>query len=593
MTNLILGDSYLILKTLAADSVDAVVTDPPYGLSFMNKHWDHDVPSVELWREVLRVLKPGGHVLSFGGTRTYHRMVVNIEDAGFEIRDQIQWIYGSGFPKSLDVSKAIDKAAGAEREIVGSTVSGKILRSNGNNERPYQQGQDRIECPVTAPATDLAKQWSGWGTALKPAFEPVVLARKPLTGEALLDSLVRECQQLLFARIVRTHSALNPNVKTRPSIVQWLAGNSTLTQDDLSEVMATLRFESENNSNLNTELSWLDILAEVSQLENTFTTEMASSLTTDLRILKSLPWNNTQVNMLPSEQRGERSSVSSVTGVLCAVTLKLETTRISSAQDLATRSVAQLELRPDAEPIVLARKPLIGTVAENVQKFGTGAINIDASRIGSDGGKPLVIETLDYQDKTNKNGSAKFRTKNVIHDDTVRGRSPANVLFDEEAAAVLDEQSGILKSGSKKPSMPNGLNNVYGANMGGAAGSIASFGGASRFFYVAKASKRERNAGLEGMPEKELRSAGGTTSSGKPTMEGRDRFGSVQSNNHPTVKPIKLMKYLVRLITPPGGTVLDPFMGSGTTGIAAKNLGFGFVGIERSEEYFEIAKRRI
>lgn len=393
MTNLILGDSYLILKTLAADSVDAVVTDPPYGLSFMNKHWDHDVPSVELWREVLRVLKPGGHVLSFGGTRTYHRMVVNIEDAGFEIRDQIQWIYGSGFPKSLDVSKALDKAAGAERQVTreGQTKAHEL---SGKFDQASSESRERRDIP----ATDAAKQWQGWGTALKPAFEP----------------------------------------------------------------------------------------------------------------------------------------------------------------------------------IVLARKPLVGTVAENVQTFGTGALNIDASRIGFANGE------AGYTYKNGPGGNT-FSVGNVVDGTRTQpveannlGRWPANVLFDEEAAAALDEQSGILKSGSKKPSMPNGLNNVYGANMGGAAGSIASFGGASRFFktfkneseiqcdqtrflYQAKASKRERGDG----------------------------------NHHPTVKPIKLMEYLVRLITPPGGTVLDPFMGSGTTGIAAKNLGFGFVGIERSEDYFEIAKRRI
>lgn len=339
MTNLILGDSYLILKTLAADSIDAVVTDPPYGLSFMNKHWDHDVPSVELWREVLRVLKQGGHVLSFGGSRTYHRMVVNIEDAGFEIRDQIQWIYGSGFPKSHN----------------------------------------------------LKDKWQGWGTALKPAFEP----------------------------------------------------------------------------------------------------------------------------------------------------------------------------------IVLARKPLIGTVAENVKTFGTGALNIDASRIATDDNLNGGTYSGDRRPSARSsfgNGVGGGVLKNGIGKDFVQpqGRWPANVLFDEEAAAVLDAQSGTLKSGAR-----NGLKNArksFGPEGTFAENerntgyqSVASEGGASRFFYVAKASKRERGDG----------------------------------NHHPTVKPVKLMEYLVRLITPPGGTVFDPFMGSGTTGIAAKSLGFGFVGIERSEEYFEIAKRRI
>lgn len=382
------GDSLEILKTLEPNSIDSVVTDPPYGLAFMGKKWDYDVPSVELWREVLRVLKPGGHVLSFGGTRTYHRMVVKMEDAGFEIRDQLQWIYGSGFPKSLDVSKALDKAYGAEREVVGAA------KRSGSNSRAFQS-EDKTTAGQhfdTAPSTDLAKQWQGWGTALKPANEP----------------------------------------------------------------------------------------------------------------------------------------------------------------------------------IVLARKPLVGTVAANVEKFGTGALNIDASRIGyqdqqdidrargrkGDYDKTGVLSGLETS-VTLQSQMYKGETNN-------KGRWPANVLFDEEAAAMLDDQSGVLKTG-----------------------------GASRFFYVAKASKRERNAGLEGLPTVEKRSAGGTTSSGKPTMEGRDRFGCQTQNHHPTVKPVKLMEYLVRLITLPGGTVLDPFMGSGTTGVAAKSLGFNFIGVELSPEYAETAKRRI
>ncbi|NDG33597.1 site-specific DNA-methyltransferase, partial [bacterium] len=179
---LINGDCLDKLKDLGDNSIDSIVTDPPYGLSFMGKKWDYDVPSVDIWKECLRVLKPGGHLLSFAGSRTYHRMAVRIEDAGFEIRDQIMWVYGSGFPKSLDVSKAIDKAAGAEREVVGSKVTGGIKRARPDNaegfSNPYTVGQTAV--PVTAPATPEAKQWEGWGTALKPAHEPIVMARKPI-----------------------------------------------------------------------------------------------------------------------------------------------------------------------------------------------------------------------------------------------------------------------------------------------------------------------------------------------------------------------------------------------------------------------------
>ena len=335
MINLMRGNCLETMKDLPDNSIDSIVTDPPYGLSFMGKSWDYDVPTKEIWRECLRVLKPGGHLLAFFGTRTYHRGVVRIEDAGFEIRDCIQWLYGSGFPKSHNIKEG---------------------------------------------------DFKGWGTALKPANEPICAARKPLE--------------------------------------------------------------------------------------------------------KGL------------------------------------------------------------------------TVTENVQKWGTGAINIDGSRIGLNGGKPNVIGTLDYQDKTDKNGTAKFRTKNVIHDDTIRGRWPANIILDEEAAAALDEQSGVTKSGAMKREVGSYNGESVTKMLRGKSGPSnqhGDSGGASRFFYVAKASKAERGEG----------------------------------NNHPTVKPIKLMEYLIKLVTPPNGIVLDPFMGSGSTGVAAKQLGFSFIGCELSADYFEIAEKRI
>jgi DNA modification methylase len=181
------GDCREILETLPDDSVDAVVSDPPYGLAFMGKRWDYDVPGVEVWQQCLRVLKPGGHLLAFAGTRTQHRMAVNIEDAGFEIRDMIAWVYGSGFPKSLDVSKAIDKAAGAEREVVGEyKATGTARNSKHIGAKPHAAIGEYIanveKIYITAPATESAKQWQGWGTALKPALEPITVARKPLTG---------------------------------------------------------------------------------------------------------------------------------------------------------------------------------------------------------------------------------------------------------------------------------------------------------------------------------------------------------------------------------------------------------------------------
>lgn len=180
------GDCLEVLRTLPDASVDAIVTDPPYGLSFMGKRWDYDVPSEEIWRECLRVLKPGGHLLAFAGTRTQHRMAVRIEDAGFEIRDMIAWVYGSGFPKSLNVSKAIDKAAGAVRGVVGSDRNYGASKAE-DGKKAY--GDYAGEWDITTPATDDAKQWEGWGTALKPALEPITVARKPFKGTVAANVL--------------------------------------------------------------------------------------------------------------------------------------------------------------------------------------------------------------------------------------------------------------------------------------------------------------------------------------------------------------------------------------------------------------------
>jgi DNA modification methylase len=379
------GNCLHLLQWFDDNSIDAVVTDPPYGLAFMGKKWDYDVPSVETWREVFRVLKPGGHLLSFGGTRTYHRMVVNIEDAGFEIRDQLQWIYGSGFPKSLDVSKAIDKAAGAERtEVVGinKNVSGRAdNRTAGQVKAAGTAATIHNDDRILAPATPEAKQWSGWGTALKPANEP----------------------------------------------------------------------------------------------------------------------------------------------------------------------------------IVLARKPLIGTVAANVLEHGTGGLNIDVSRVGSGDDRT----SGGIRKASHEQNPETFQTGMDQVSRPTGGRFPANVLFDEDAAAVLDAQSGDRRGFSGGGTKGAGFRTEYVSgekkNKTLPAQYFNDSGGASRFFYVAKASKRERGEG----------------------------------NVHPTVKPVKLMEYLVRLVTPPGGTVLDPFMGSGTTGVACRRNGFAFVGIEAERAYTEIAEKRI
>jgi predicted RNA methylase len=194
------GDCLNVMAELPDNSIDTVVTDPPYGLNFMSKHWDHGVPGVAFWAEALRVAKPGAMLLAFGGTRTFHRLTCAIEDAGWEVRDVVSWLYGSGFPKSHDISKAIDKAAGAEREVVGHTQSIQFVEQGRNvdytvhskNSGYGTTAQFGHGTPITAPATPDARTWHGWGTSLKPAWEPVIMAMKPLDASRWIVELTPE-----------------------------------------------------------------------------------------------------------------------------------------------------------------------------------------------------------------------------------------------------------------------------------------------------------------------------------------------------------------------------------------------------------------
>lgn len=409
------GDCREVMNTLADNSVDAIVTDPPYELGFMGKSWDRKgiAYDVAVWSECLRVLKPGGHLLAFGGSRTYHRLACAIEDAGFEIRDQIQWLYASGFPKSLDVSKAIDSAAGAERQAAGvnPNLQGRTVEHVGNNYGRGVKVEQRRGLNLTAPATSAARQWNGWGTALKPAHEP----------------------------------------------------------------------------------------------------------------------------------------------------------------------------------IVMARKPLIGTVAENILKWGTGGINVDGCRVHGAKGNG------------NWHGSCEQRPEDIFGggwneqrtEQNELGRWPANVIHDgsgEVLAAFPDApgQQGDL-SGHSKDRLSKG---IFG-DMKAARDALARLdeGSAARFFYCAKADQQDRNEGCEHLERKVA-----DTTHKRPRTELDDprRAGvTPRKNHHPTVKPADLMRYLCRLVTPPGGLVLDPFCGSGSTGKAALMEGLRFIGIELEPEYVELAQLRI
>ena len=464
------GDSVDVMRDMPSDSVDSIVTDPPYGLSFMGKKWDYDVPSVQLWAEALRVLKPGGHLLSFAGSRTYHRMAVNIEDAGFEIRDQIMWIYGSGFPKSLDISKAIDKRGGAQVAWFG----------------PWFRAW-REENKVTQKEVAVLFPSKSGG----------------LTG----------------------------------CVANWELGLNMPTVEQFNTIRD--RFD--------------------------------------------LPFD--------SVEEAEREVVGKDKNWGKAGTVPLSGYKEFDITATATEAAKQWDgwgsnLKPAHEPIVVARKPLIGTVAENVLRHGTGGINIDGSRVGEGGDKSEHFGSIDKSECNIHEGGIKTR----IPTDNSKGRFPANIIFDPEAAEILDRQSGELHGAGNvkpmkqtktasdfcRPNHADGTNPDY----------FGDSGGASRFFYCAKASKQDRDEGLKLM---KLQIAGG--------MSGRNdgSMGSItlSKNIHPTVKPTDLMQYLVRLVTPPGGITLDPFMGSGSTGKAAVRERFKFIGIEREAEYIPISIARI
>jgi DNA modification methylase len=401
------GNNLEILPELADNSVDSIVCDPPYELGFMGKSWDSSgiAYSVELWQECLRVLKPGGHLLAFGGTRTWHRLAVAIEDAGFEIRDNIAWLYGSGFPKSHNVGNAIDKKLGMGNRGHAISSASQIHPTTGE-ARPNGELLPKYEG-----RTPEGKQWDGWGTALKPAHEP----------------------------------------------------------------------------------------------------------------------------------------------------------------------------------IVVARKPLIGTVAENVLQHGVGGLNIDATRIS---GQPRTTHT----DGNFTGGKAGYNGGWKDIETTIpEGRWPANIILDEYTAELLDEQSGITKSSPRTVAeRRTNSTHEYGFKTDAYSPHNDS-GGASRFFYVAKASKRDRNEGLQ---ELETRHNGKMMRPGNNTQEkaseGFERFNTQPSQNfHPTVKPTALMQYLIRLVTPDNGVVLDPFCGSGSTGKAAILENKSFIGIELTPEYLPIIEGRL
>jgi DNA modification methylase len=422
---------------MADNSIDAIVTDPPYGLSFMGKRWDYDVPDEDIWRECLRVLKPGGHLLAFAGTRTQHRMAVRIEDAGFEIRDMIAWVYGSGFPKSLDVSKAIDRQRDDTEQVYQVTAWIRSARDAA--------GKSNRDIDDAFGFAGMAGHWTS--TKSQPAV---------------------------------------PTLDQIPKLLDVLGLSLDDVPDEIRELIWTL-----NGNKGQPGAAW-------------FEREVVGSVTKGSSPLA----NNHNGRWNDGQEDG---------------TFNITAPATAAAKEWAGWGTA---LKPALEPITVARKPIVGTVANNVLTWGTGGVNVDGSRIPCESGQ---------------------------------GRWPANLIHDgsEEVVGLFPQtNSGGFCGTTQQPT--NGQSKGK-ERQRTREDRLPDSGSAARFFYCAKASKADRG----------------------------------DANHHPTVKPTDLMRYLCRLVTPPNGTILDPFMGSGSTGKAAIMEGFRFIGIEREAEYLEIARARI
>ena len=586
-----IGDCRKILVLLPENSVDAIVTDPPYGLEFMGKEWDHGTPGVPFWLAALRVLKPGGHLLAFGGTRTFHRLTCALEDAGFEIRDTLSWLYGQGFPKSYNVAQSIEKVLttgkarrpdvdlGARtRNRWSGDAGGTLIRDTG--------GQIAL-------TTDAARQWEGWGTALKPAHEPVLVCYKPLTVEqfiAIMAEAIRSllCQCLPVNDAERsftdTPARSSEVARSVPEVartyelansgdVSFVARHFTCQQPGSGGQKRTpgssVRRSAKDGGNRKAASAIETLLGRVdgflSQLTDTFTSGCEADMSASTVSL----WNSISDDLL-----AHASTFTTSTGIRLITALRTLNSLMWQTISGATGS-SSLDLSPELTPIVLARKPLSEpTVAANVLRWGTGGLNIDATRITVDPvtDAPQLRTMKRSQRTTDMSGQTWGLSKKDGDEPQVirpEGRWPANVVLDEEAAAMLDAQSGERTSGYMKPGQQRRTTLGAGGYHGNmpdeatAAGTYGDSGGASRFFYCSKASRTERDAGLE------------------------------DHNSHPTVKPVTLMRWLVRLVTPPGGTVLDPFCGSGTTLIAAVLEGMETIGIELVEEYCQTAMDRL
>jgi len=369
------------MKLLADNSVDAIVTDPPYWLSFMGKKRDYDVPSQEIRQEALRVLKPWWYLLSFAGTRTQHRMAVRIEDAGFEIRDMIAWVYGSWFPKSLNIWKSIENkiltgnaSKNGFHKLDGERRDGRIGMYDTVEEQGFRKvNPDQLWAFDLEPTTDESKKWNGWGTALKPALESITLAQKSFDFSSVLDILIKDnlyilrkelCQFPLCVWIAEKHLQLNQQEQegnVSQSIAEWIAEKNINIQEDLPVVIDILQSLLIENTNWNIVLWWLSILVELYNQTNTYITETKISLTTDLIILNSYEFESIYQSIIQAKDNQTNELTASVYNVellFKGLQLKLKTIQEHFAQECAISRAGDDDLLPNLSPIIMSRKPL-------------------------------------------------------------------------------------------------------------------------------------------------------------------------------------------------------------------------------------------
>jgi hypothetical protein len=719
---------------MEANSVDSIVTDPPYGLRFMQAKWDYDVPSIDVWRECLRVLKPGGHMLAFGGARTYHRLVTAIEDAGFEIRDQIMWIFAQGFPKSLDVSKAIDKDAGATREVVGEWH--KPGRGKRSEEQKYGLTND---CgTITAPATDAAREWEGWGTALKPAHEPICVARKPLSESTVAKNVLKWGTGGINVDGCRVGTEVLPEAHAGQAKIGTFKRGEMITPERTGRFPANLILDEA----LEPVLSLIDSsLSEASELIKGWFRDY-DQLSGLRRVSGDVSQSKVSDEILQPGmllEKPERSNEGREALHVWQDALGSDEEEIegSTSQDGCGSSIVEGRiLQPGLQDDPHRHASINGSGALSVDgandeqtvyaraqtcdgeahRSSVDAKRDSASRERAEGRQPDREPGATRRVNARK-GTSGAHSHNTEATLLVR-KSDVPVLWEKYfepsgyeirtrdcAAAALDEQTGDLgksQGGSRGAGGKHGRYSEIGAQPDVKPG-FGDSGGASRFFYQAKSSKADRNKGCEDLITWEsvdqslLDQAARSSQHARDTLDGTTQTQSVlewstswsgklitdlfrtarksttstalnpttaskiwnallhlstkenilaairmseanglslavlvestsqspraitsdqtesmltashalfnallqikeqgkTGNVHSTVKPIALMAYLCRLITPPNGLVLDPFAGSGSTGVGALREGFRFVGIEREAEYVEIAKRRL